>query len=767
MIKTNSLNTEKPKVSFAPEVDKELFLTRDANSSLQAACQEQIDTWASKIPFSPIKKFSQETTLVRAEELATYHVTVDTQIEKRWLEDHEVSYQRQSLPAVAVPKSAINPWNEVFISKCDFQPHRQSNDLMETRQAYSCTGCGATGRVQCDSCAGRGKVSCSSCGGSGRCRCGSCSGRGQISNHRSKTKLVNCPFCAGRGSQGGNSNFTRCVQCYGRGTQIADYKEEYFTPCGSCGSSGQVTCSSCRGSGQVTCSNCRGSGQVTCSRCEGTGRLMSYVSCEQEEEPRQGNQVYLPELPKFTKAAHPLSRLDGPVVFVQDERNAIQTYRLEGAATHKLREAITECRKEHGGRILRQRFTITRCTLLRWDYTFGGKTYNLFLSPAHSLVEDVGGPIQAEITKIDTLAEESYNLGLFEQAFSLNIKGLCMDEPTKAERQLRGNILFWLYLHYLTPGLLIFGPLAHYMVNYRPATNPTNLILGILALLLGPLYFVRDFGVSVSHKAYRYIIGVIMGFWAFASAWPGWGKVEDGYYLPVFALATLLGMRIYRRKELARKSGIEKCLAQFPTTEELEKYVEGLKPSKQLTKKATAIVFGVCLVFVARAAYLASTTRGEKDAGPAAATAAAPAPVAAAPTPAAPRVIEITAILGMLYGEDTMKFNLTTIEAKVGETIKIVLTNNGTLPKEAMGHNLVVLKPGSDGAAFCAAAMTAKATEYIPESLKSQVVAATALLGPKKSEEIILKDLRAGEYPYVCSFPAHFIVGMKGILIVK
>jgi azurin len=151
---------------------------------------------------------------------------------------------------------------------------------------------------------------------------------------------------------------------------------------------------------------------------------------------------------------------------------------------------------------------------------------------------------------------------------------------------------------------------------------------------------------------------------------------------------------------------------------------------------------------------------GQKDPGTAAGTAAAPAAVAAAPAPAAPRVIEITA-------NDTMKFNLTTIEAKAGETIKIVLTNNGTLPKEAMGHNLVVLKPGSDGGAFSAAAMTAKATDYIPESLKSQVVAATALLGPKKSDEIILKDLKAGEYPFLCSFPAHFVVGMKGVLIVK
>jgi azurin len=154
---------------------------------------------------------------------------------------------------------------------------------------------------------------------------------------------------------------------------------------------------------------------------------------------------------------------------------------------------------------------------------------------------------------------------------------------------------------------------------------------------------------------------------------------------------------------------------------------------------------------------------GQKDTASAPTAAATPAPTAAAPVAAAtaaPRVIEITA-------NDTMKFNLATIEAKAGETIKIVLTNNGTLPKEAMGHNLVVLKPGTDGAAFCAAAMTAKATEYVPESMKGQVVAATALLGPKKTDEIILKDLKAGEYPYVCSFPAHYAVGMKGVLIVK
>ena len=69
---------------------------------------------------------------------------------------------------------------------------------------------------------------------------------------------------------------------------------------------------------------------------------------------------------------------------------------------------------------------------------------------------------------------------------------------------------------------------------------------------------------------------------------------------------------------------------------------------------------------------------------------------------AAPREIEITA-------NDQMKFNVTAIEAKAGEQLKIVLKNIGTLPKEAMGHNWVLLKPGTDLNAFAMAAMTASA----------------------------------------------------------
>jgi azurin len=123
------------------------------------------------------------------------------------------------------------------------------------------------------------------------------------------------------------------------------------------------------------------------------------------------------------------------------------------------------------------------------------------------------------------------------------------------------------------------------------------------------------------------------------------------------------------------------------------------------------------------------------------------------------RVIEITA-------NDQMKFSLSTIEAKAGEELKVVLTNVGTLPKEAMGHNWVLLKAGTDPMAFGAASMTAKDKEYIGDAVKDQVLAFIKILGPKQSGDVTFKAPAAGEYPFICSFPGHVAL-MKGTLVVK
>lgn len=142
------------------------------------------------------------------------------------------------------------------------------------------------------------------------------------------------------------------------------------------------------------------------------------------------------------------------------------------------------------------------------------------------------------------------------------------------------------------------------------------------------------------------------------------------------------------------------------------------------------------------------------------AAAGAPAAAPAAPAAATVLTIDVTA-------NDSMKFNLAKIDTKVGQEIKIILTNIGTMPKAAMGHNLVVLKKGTDLKAFSDAAVAAVATDYIPAGMADKIVAHTKLLGPKQSDEITFKLTEAGEYPFLCSFPAHFLVGMKGVIVVQ
>src|SRR5436190_23989245 len=131
---------------------------------------------------------------------------------------------------------------------------------------------------------------------------------------------------------------------------------------------------------------------------------------------------------------------------------------------------------------------------------------------------------------------------------------------------------------------------------------------------------------------------------------------------------------------------------------------------------------------------------------------AAPAPAAKKAAAGAGRVVEIT-------GDDTMKYSLTSIDAKPGETITIKLTNKGAMPKAAAAHNFVLLKPGTDINAFTTAAVMAGQTDYVPQDakMKGQVLASSKLAGPGETVEVTFKAPTApGAYDFLCSFPGHF-----------
>jgi azurin len=159
-------------------------------------------------------------------------------------------------------------------------------------------------------------------------------------------------------------------------------------------------------------------------------------------------------------------------------------------------------------------------------------------------------------------------------------------------------------------------------------------------------------------------------------------------------------------------------------------------------------------VVAASAAPLAAQT----TAAPGGAKPAAP---AAKKAGAAGRTIEIT-------GGDDMKFSVTSITAKPGETIHVVLKSVGTVPKMAMAHNFVALNAGVDAAKFSQDAMTARDTDYVPAARKADVLAATKMAGPGETVEVTFKaPAKPGVYPYLCTFPGHFAAGMRGELTVK
>ena len=116
---------------------------------------------------------------------------------------------------------------------------------------------------------------------------------------------------------------------------------------------------------------------------------------------------------------------------------------------------------------------------------------------------------------------------------------------------------------------------------------------------------------------------------------------------------------------------------------------------------------------------------------------------------------------------DAMKYDVTAIEAEAGQTLNITLTNGGKMPKIAMAHNMVILKPGTDVMKFVAAASHQAANGYLPIAEADSIIVSTKLLGPGESDTIHFTPTESGTYDFVCTFPPHAMIGMRGTITVK
>jgi azurin len=130
---------------------------------------------------------------------------------------------------------------------------------------------------------------------------------------------------------------------------------------------------------------------------------------------------------------------------------------------------------------------------------------------------------------------------------------------------------------------------------------------------------------------------------------------------------------------------------------------------------------------------------------------------------AAPRVIKLRGGV-----DNAIKFDVSAITAAPGETITILLTNASALPKAVMGHNWVLLAKGTDPTAFANSGVSEVDHDYISSKQQDKVIASIHVLGPGETGEATFQAPgEPGDYPFVCCFPGHCQIGMKGTLTIR
>ena len=119
------------------------------------------------------------------------------------------------------------------------------------------------------------------------------------------------------------------------------------------------------------------------------------------------------------------------------------------------------------------------------------------------------------------------------------------------------------------------------------------------------------------------------------------------------------------------------------------------------------------------------------------------------------------------HASNPLGYDKTELSVKAGQKVKLTLNNTGSVAPQP--HNFILIKPGKDQAvgAQANAMMTdpqAMAKGYIPDSAKADIIANTKLVMPNGTETIeFTAPAEVGDYPYMCTFPGHWLL-MRGVL---
>jgi len=126
----------------------------------------------------------------------------------------------------------------------------------------------------------------------------------------------------------------------------------------------------------------------------------------------------------------------------------------------------------------------------------------------------------------------------------------------------------------------------------------------------------------------------------------------------------------------------------------------------------------------------------------------------------APQAPDVAVRLSVVPGQ--MKFDKAELNVAPGQLVEVVYTN-----PDSMQHNFVLGAPGSlmeigEGGDRLATSPTGLAQGYVPDV--PQVLFSTKLLEPAQTVTFQFRaPAKAGQYPYICTFPAHWRT-MNGVL---
>jgi azurin len=112
---------------------------------------------------------------------------------------------------------------------------------------------------------------------------------------------------------------------------------------------------------------------------------------------------------------------------------------------------------------------------------------------------------------------------------------------------------------------------------------------------------------------------------------------------------------------------------------------------------------------------------------------------------------------------EALQFAPAALSATAGQQVKVTFKNGSAAQK----HNWVLVKGGDDVAAKIdeQAATAGEAAGYIPSD--PNIIASVKLVNGGETGSASFTAPAAGTYTFLCTFPGHYVAGMKGALTVK